>query len=74
MVMTKRPCKLCGAPLIFVKGPKGRTMVFDEKPKTAWYIDVAASEARPFKAHEPHWATCPRADEARKRQKGDSDG
>lgn len=66
--MTRRPCKLCGAPLILVRGPKGRTMVFDEKPKTAWAIDENTSEARAFKSYVPHWATCPRADEVRRKR------
>lgn len=71
VVMTKRPCKLCEEAIIFVKGPKGNTMVFNAKPKTAWYIDEQKGEARSFKSYVPHWATCPNADQFRK---GTADG
>jgi len=74
VIMTKRPCRLCGAPLIFIKGPEGKTMIFDEKPKTAWFINHNESEARSFPAYEPHLATCPMADEIRKRQRGAKNG
>lgn len=74
VVMTKRPCKLCNAPLVFVKGPKGKQMVFDEKPKTSWYIDEESNEARPFKSYVPHWATCPNAEDFRRKKKGGGNG
>ena len=69
VVMTMRPCKLCGCEIIFVKSLKGNPMVFDAIAHTAWYIDEPKGEARPFKAHTPHHATCPNAAELRKAKK-----
>lgn len=67
--MVKRKCKMCDAQIILMKGPKGKTMVFDAKPKTAWYLDEKKDEARSFPSHVPHWATCPKAGELRKKKK-----
>ncbi len=69
VVVNKRKCKLCDTELIFINGPNGKTMVFDAKPKTAWYLDEAAGVARSFKAHTPHWATCPHAEQFKKEKK-----
>lgn len=67
--MTMRPCKLCKCEILFVKDSDGKTMVFDAIGHTAWYIDERKGEARPFKAHTPHRATCPNAAEFRKQTK-----
>lgn len=64
--MTKRPCKRCGAEIVIIKGPNGKWMPFDAKPKKVWYLDPKKNEARQFPCHEPHWATCPNASEFRK--------
>ena len=58
LVMYKRKCRLCGQDVVFINGPKGKTMVFDAKPYDAWYLDEVKNLARCFKAHRPHQATC----------------
>jgi len=58
IVRTERPCKQCGVDLVFMKGPKDKTMVFDAKVTTVWYLDDKRGEARSFPSHMPHHATC----------------
>ena len=56
-----RPCKLCGAPIVFVKMKTGRTM-----PCDARVLTVITRDGRTIRGRESHFATCPHADDFRK--------
>ena len=79
-------CKKCGAPLVFVKTPKGKWMPCDEglveyhAGNTPDFDDVVVNDkgevikctfdfqCKPDGlARIPHWATCPYADDFRRR-------
>ena len=66
--MNKRPCRLCEQPLIFIKGPGGEMMAFDEKPQEAWYLDQVRDQARSFQAHTVHIQTCSGLDEPTRKE------
>lgn len=66
-------CRSCKADVRFLNhGISGKRMIFDAKPYTAWVWDTEKETVVPLKALTPHHATCPNADEWRKRKKGDS--
>lgn len=59
----RRPCKACGAPLVFVKSEKGITQVLDVRSPT-WTIqeDLTGAEiAVRSTALVSHFCTCPSA-------------
>jgi hypothetical protein len=49
---TERPCKLCGALLVFAESQQGKEVVLDAEPYTAWYLKEGV--AMPFLALRPH--------------------
>lgn len=67
--MTEAFCKGCGAPIIWVVTPAGKTMPLDAEPvKGAWFIDSTGSQkgsptAHPKVVRLSHFATCPRAND-----------
>ena len=66
-----KKCRSCGADVIFLKhATKGRRMIFDAKPFTAWIYDTEKGTVLPLKAVTPHHATCPDADDWRKKKGG----
>ncbi len=72
------PCSSCGAPLLWIKTPKNKSMPLDATPHPegnvvirdglavvltlAEMTDVAVGQRRFY----PHWATCPNAKSHRK--------
>jgi ribosomal protein S27AE len=73
IIMQKRPCKKCGKDIILAKTQDGKWMPLDADTFQAWYLDENKGETRPFTAHKPHWATCPNADEFRKKKEKEND-
>lgn len=59
------PCRSCGAPMVWTKTAKGKTMCLDlrhvhaDPPED---IEVTHPGARRWEA-EPHWGYCPQAKE-----------
>jgi hypothetical protein len=70
-------CRGCGADIIWVTTDRGRTMPLDAKPEKRFVIDVfidgKAHRAELVDTYISHFATCPRADEFRKKG-GESNG
>ena len=64
-----RPCKLCGARIFFVKTEKGSLMPLDEKKRRIIVLDSKGVYMRAEAGYETHYATCPNADEFRKKGK-----
>ena len=79
-------CKKCGAPIVWIKTPGGKSMPCDAEPVTYWKenkargkivtpngevisckFDGALHEATGI-GYKPHWATCPYADNFRRRR------
>jgi hypothetical protein len=58
----RTPCKLCGAPLVWIVTPAGKRM-----PCDAARVTIVTEDGRVVSGHVSHFATCPRADEARRR-------
>ncbi len=59
-----RPCEACGAPLLFVRGPRGRFIPLDASPARQVYrvqLDLAGEPiAEPVEAFfVSHFSTCP---------------
>ncbi len=63
--MPGRPCKACGAPLLFVKTEKGKTQVIDETTREKRIV-VIDGVAHVMDTYLSHYATCPRAAEFRR--------
>lgn len=63
----RRPCRYCGAPIVWVPMRSGRAMPCDAEPLTVIAF-LAADDGRGHverQAFRPHWASCPHADQAR---------
>lgn len=61
-----KQCKSCGAPIIWVKSLGGADMPLDAEPEKRFILDgAAAAVART--TYTSHFATCPNADQHRKR-------
>lgn len=58
---SERPCRACGAPLLFVKTAEGRTMPLDLRAPT--YIVRDGIAVRATLAHVSHFSTCRKAGE-----------
>ena len=66
-------CKGCGAEVLWVKTPAGKSMPLDAAPVTLWVVEndggklVSADvRARGVIARRSHFETCPKADEFRR--------
>jgi len=62
-----RPCRYCGAPIVWIAMRSGRPMPCDAEPLTVIAFG-AEDDGRGHverQALRPHWATCPKADQAR---------
>lgn len=59
---TTSNCRLCGAPLVWISTPAGKRM-----PCDAARVTVVLDDGQVVTGRVSHFATCPRADEARKR-------
>lgn len=62
-----RPCRYCGAPIVFVPMRSGRPLPCDAEP-IAVIVFAAEDDGRGHverQAFRPHWATCPHASQAR---------
>lgn len=78
-------CKSCGADIIYIKTPKGKTMPCDAEQKTYIQDDngkdvIITPNGEVIKCYisgdmryvtgigyTPHWATCPNAEQHRRR-------
>ena len=68
-------CSTCSAPVIWARTLKGSRNIFDAEPVDdgEWsIIDGIAIHARRdgMPTYRPHWATCPQADQHRKKKPG----
>lgn len=54
----ERPCRACGAPLLFIAGPDGKTLPLDKRAPT---YEVSGDRAVRSAAYVSHFATCPEA-------------
>lgn len=64
-------CKGCGASIFWMSMESGKKMPVDAAPKKM--VVVLALGCKLVDAYTPHWATCPKAANF-KRKKGESDG
>ena len=55
-------CSKCNAKIEWIKTEKGRQMPVDLEPVT-----VVTKEGKTVRGYIPHWATCPNADDFRKK-------
>lgn len=66
-VSASRPCRYCGAPIVWIPMRSGRPMPCDAEALTVVAFG-AEDDGRGHverQAFRPHWATCPQADQAR---------
>lgn len=73
--MTVSTCKSCGASIVWVVLPSGKSAPLDERPFTAWVLDAAGAQegspkGRPIQVRQSHFATCGQADQWRKPREG----
>ena len=61
-------CKGCGAVIVFIKLQSGKLTPIDAKQKS-FYYNPKNDEWVLLKGHELHFATCPKADQFRKKKK-----
>jgi hypothetical protein len=59
-------CKGCGAPIMWIVTRDGKKMPLDAKPRIFYHID-SEGIPRQMKGHEPHWGTCPKAKQFKKK-------
>jgi len=61
-------CKSCGAEIKFIKMASGKTMPVDVKELSMVQAEEGSlwDNGKIVKVFQPHWATCPTADEHRK--------
>lgn len=69
-MMTSR-CKTCGAEIVWVVVPSGKSMPLDARATTQWVIDPEGAQggsprAKPVQARASHFSTCPQADQHRR--------
>lgn len=82
MITTGRLCDSCDAEVFWVRFPSGKAMLVDAQPRSDGNVEVLETDGglrvRVLRAVEPsvtglrygsHFATCPKADEHRKRGK-----
>ena len=60
-------CKGCGAAIIWIKTAKGKNMPIDAKPVKA-YLPDPVNEYSFVDVHLPHWGTCPKARDFKKKK------
>ncbi len=61
-------CRACGAHIVFVRTKKGKLMPINVNPTSAEFRAPNAGElAYVHKEHQPHFLSCPKADEFRQR-------
>ena len=58
-------CRSCGAPLKWVEMASGKKMPLNEKP--VGMVQVKEGIGEIIEVHMPHWATCPKSEEHRKK-------
>jgi hypothetical protein len=68
--VTTSCCKSCGAEIVWVVTPAGKSMPLDAKAQTVWVLEpegatAGSPKAKPVQARGSHFATCPNADEHR---------
>lgn len=70
MTFPSRPCRSCGAPIIFAATEQGKTMPVDAAPQKRVLLEPAAEGlppiARVVDTYVSHFATCPNAAQHRK--------
>lgn len=59
-------CKGCKQEIEWVKMPSGKRMPVDKKPTIV--VVVEDGQGRAVEGYQPHWATCPNADEFRRKR------
>jgi hypothetical protein len=59
--INSRPCRLCGAAILFLPTAAGRQM-----PVNAASTTVMDAQGHMHTGHVPHWSTCPHADKFRR--------
>ena len=67
-------CRSCGAEIIWIKTPEGKSMPLDAKPEKRWVENVADGHGVDYWGLEDtyvsHFATCPDAAKFRKPKDG----
>lgn len=64
-------CRSCGAPIVFAKTAAGRLMPIDALEVSGFAVDVTTDPPtliEQVKVHQSHFATCPNADQHRKKR------
>jgi hypothetical protein len=59
-------CKGCGAEIIWIKTQAGKNMCLDAKPGKR-YVCLPHNNWFMFDSFKPHWATCPQAEQFKKK-------
>jgi hypothetical protein len=70
------PCRSCGAPITWAITDQGKRMPLDAEPNPAGNVRLTLTNAVVLRKDEvydgprfmPHWATCPNADQHRRRK------
>ena len=60
--MMQQTCRSCGKGIHWIKTEKGKPMPCDPQ-----VVTVVTDSGKVIKGRIPHWATCPQADQHRKR-------
>lgn len=61
-------CKACGAPINWIKMvDSGKMMPVDEKMQYFITVDKSGTVGNMATGYTPHWSTCPKADQFRKK-------
>ncbi|MGE5585779.1 MAG: hypothetical protein ACM309_09680 [Bacillota bacterium] len=55
-------CKGCGREIKWLRTEAGKQMPVDPEPVT-----VVLTDGRVFRGYRPHWATCPKAEQFRRK-------
>jgi hypothetical protein len=63
---TPGKCKSCGAEILWVETPGGRSMPLNPTPEKRIVLGVKTGEAHVLDTYVSHFASCPQADEHRK--------
>lgn len=64
-------CKTCGAAIVWIVTPTGKSMPLDAQAVTMWVCDpegalTGSPAAKPVQVRKSHFSTCPQAAEHRR--------
>jgi len=69
-IVETKACKTCGASIIWAESAAGKSTPLDSKSETlSWvYLKHGQPHCRQVRVHRNHFATCPNADQHRKKE------